>query len=328
MAMEPQSAPAEQRSGTLFNQPYQRAYIPRPLRGPPQQQYSKEKMQLANPRGLGKGLDALFADAEPASTGGEAASELPIADIEPDRNQPRREFDRQALNELADSIKEHGVLQPILVRPISGGGYRIVAGERRFRAAHLAGLTTIPAVVRSLTERETVEIALVENLQREDLNPVEEALGYRRLMEECGYTQEEAAQRVGKSRSAVANTMRLLTLPEEVLEMLKTGALTAGHAKAVLSVGGSPEEMTAAAKEIAKAGMSVRDAEKFARRRSRAPRSAKPRAKSSIATEVELSLKESLGVEVSVRYDKGRGSLTINFYSKEQLMEFANKLGK
>lgn len=281
---------------------------------------------MAKPKGLGKGLDALFADAEPSSVA-EPVDEIPMADIEPDRNQPRREFDQEALNELASSIKEHGVLQPILLKPISGGGYRIVAGERRFRAAHLAGLTSIPAVVKNLTERETIEIALVENLQRENLNPVEEALGYKRLMDECGYTQEEAAKRLGKSRSAVANTLRLLGLPEDVLELLKEGKLSAGHAKAVLSIGDA-STMSSAAGQIVSGGLSVREAEKLAQNISKKPPSSRPRPKSPIASEVELSLKESLGVEVSVKYDKGKGTLSVNFYSKEQLIEFANKLGR
>ena len=184
-------------------------------------------------RGLGKGLDALFVDNAVESES--RVNTLPIAEVEPNRDQPRKEFDQEALEELAASIAEHGVLQPILVRPVSGG-YQIVAGERRWRAARLAGLVEIPAVIKEMTDQEVGQAALVENLQREDLNPVEEALGYHQLMEQFGMTQEQVAKKVAKSRPAVANAVRLLGLPEEVLAFLRAGSLTAGHAKALLSL--------------------------------------------------------------------------------------------
>ena len=184
-------------------------------------------------RGLGKGLDALFVDNAVESES--RVNALPIAEVEPNRDQPRKEFDQEALEELAASIAEHGVLQPILVRPVSGG-YQIVAGERRWRAARLAGLVEIPAVIKEMTDQEVGQAALVENLQREDLNPVEEALGYHQLMEQFGMTQEQVAKKVSKSRPAVANAVRLLGLPEEVLAFLRAGSLTAGHAKALLSL--------------------------------------------------------------------------------------------
>ena len=172
-------------------------------------------------RGLGKGLDALFVDNAVESES--RVNTLPIAEVEPNRDQPRKEFDQEALEELAASIAEHGVLQPILVRPVSGG-YQIVAGERRWRAARLAGLVEIPAVIKEMTDQEVGQAALVENLQREDLNPVEEALGYHQLMEQFGMTQEQVAKKVSKSRPAVANAVRLLGLPEEVLAFLRAGS--------------------------------------------------------------------------------------------------------
>lgn len=274
---------------------------------------------------LGKGLDALFAD-----TTGEAenASELSVNDITPDRNQPRHAFDDAALEELAASIREHGVLQPILVRPIPEGGYRIVAGERRWRAAKKAGLSMIPALVRPLTESDAVAIALIENLQREDLNPVEEARGYKRLIDEFMLTQEQAADRVGKSRPTVANALRLLSLPDDAIELLEKGKLSAGHAKAVLSA--LPERMSELARQIAAEGLSVRAAEKLCSQKSKPdkPEERQPKPADPTAKEVELSLAEALGVEVKVRYEDGRGTLSVGFYSKEQLYDFANRLGK
>lgn len=279
----------------------------------------------AQKRGLGRGLDALFA--ENSSFEGESASatEIRLSEIFPDRNQPRSEFDEQALEELASSITNHGVLQPIVVRPCEEG-YKIVAGERRWRAARLAGLSTIPAIIRDFSDSEAAEIALVENLQRENLNPVEEAEGYRGLMERCGYTQEQAAQRVGKSRSSVTNSLRILTLPEQVLDLLKKGRITAGHAKAILSLPNSQKQVEAA-NLIARESLSVRDAEKRFSKPPKQETLSLPKAKSTVAQEVELSLKQTLGVEVNVDYNEGRGKLTVSFYSKEQLFEFANKLG-
>lgn len=212
-------------------------------------------------RGLGRGLDALFVD-NASETENKNGIQLKISEISPNRNQPRSYFDEAALEELSQSIKEHGVLQPIMVRPLGEGGYQIVAGERRWRASRLAGLTVIPAIVRDLSDEQVVEIALVENLQRENLNPIEEAEGYRDLMERCNLTQEKAAERVGRSRSAVANSLRLLTLPESVVGLLKNGSITTGHAKAVLSLP-DKESREAAAKQIAEANLSVREAEKL-----------------------------------------------------------------
>ena len=274
--------------------------------------------------GLGRGLSSLFE--ETTASGGESTATLRIADISPDREQPRKSFDDEALSELAASIEKHGVLQPIVVRPVPVGGYKIVAGERRWRAARLAGLKEIPAVVREISDNEAMELALIENLQREDLDPVEEALGYRQLMEKCNYTQETAAKTIGKSRSAVANSLRLLKLPPEALEFLRKGMLTAGHAKAILSIE-DPALQLEAAMRIAQTGMSVRDAEALCRRLAKGPRKKKEVLPPALPAEVELSLREATGNEVRVQYKEGKGVLHVHFYSDDQLRAFANLLG-
>lgn len=277
--------------------------------------------------GLGKGLDALFVDNDTSFGEVGPATELHISEIEPDRDQPRHDFDEELLAELADSISQHGVIQPILVRPLPEGGYRIVAGERRWRASHLANKATIPAIVRNFSEMEARAIALIENLQREDLNPVEEALGYRQLMELGGLTQEQVAQQVGKSRPAVANAVRLLSLPDDVIELLREGKITAGHAKAILSLSGD-KLRSDVAHRVAQDGLTVRQAERIAQRPVTQQAISLPKSKDIVAAEVELSLQNALGVEVRVQYNEGRGTLSVDFYSKEQLFEFANKLGK
>ena len=281
---------------------------------------------MAKKGGLGRGLDILFQDT--GSGGGEeSAAALPLSEIEPDKGQPRKKFDEEALGELASSIAEHGVLQPIVVRPSPTGGYIIVAGERRWRAARLAGLTEIPAVVREISDAQAMELALIENLQREDLDPVEQAMGYRELMERCGYTQEAAASRLSKSRSAVANSLRLLNLPDSVLELLRAGRLSPGHAKAILSL---PEaaDREAAAHAIVRDGLNVRGAEALCRRMLKKPRVRQTPARPPLPCEVELSLREALGTEIRVQYKDGKGSLQVSFYSDEQLKAFANLLGK
>lgn len=280
-------------------------------------------------RGLGRGLDSLFAD-----TGGGPVQDqtgevntLPLREIEPDKEQPRKTFEPEALAELAKSIEEHGVLQPILVRPNPAGGYRILAGERRWRAARQAGLREIPAIVRNVSDTEAIEIALIENLQREDLDPIEEAMGFRQLMERCGYTQEQAAKRLSKSRSAVANSLRLLSLPEDVVNLLKNGALSTGHAKAILSISNAARQSEAAAL-IIKDNLNVREAEAVCKKLQKEPQSKrKNKARPAIAAEVEISLREALGTEVKVDYEQGKGNLQIGFYSDEQLRAFANLLG-
>ena len=272
--------------------------------------------------GLGRGLGSLFED---TATGAESTTTLNIADISPDREQPRKSFDDEALAELAASIEKHGVLQPIVVRPVPTGGYKIVAGERRWRAARLAGLKEMPAIVKEITDAEAMELALIENLQREDLDPVEEALGYRQLMDRCSYTQETAAKTLGKSRSAVANSLRILKLPAEAIEMLRSGSLSAGHAKAILSLEDVAAQLEAA-KRIVEKRLNVREAEALCRRLSREPRK-KTKETPPLPTEVELALREATGNEVRVSYKEGKGVLHVHFYSDEQLRAFANLLG-
>ncbi len=276
---------------------------------------------MAKLGGLGKGLDALFVDNSAVSGG---TSELDLSQIEPDRSQPRKSFDPEALAELAASIKEHGVLQPILVRP-SGSSYVIVAGERRWRAARQAGLTRVPVLIKDLTDQESLSVAMVENLQREDLNPVEEAQGYRNLAEATGWTQEEISRRVGKSRSAVANSMRMLSLPDSVLALLRDGKITAGHAKAILAIADDKTREEVAAL-VAKKGLTVRQAEKMTRRKPVQETIKLPPSKDNTGNEVALALQNALGVEVRVKYNDGRGTLSLDFYSKDQLLDFANRL--
>ena len=206
--------------------------------------------------GLGRGLESLFEETA-RDVGGGGVETLPLREIEPDKDQPRKSFSDESLAELAASITEHGVLQPITVRSAPSGGYKIIAGERRWRAARLAGLTEVPVVIKDVTESEAMELALIENLQREDLDPVEEAFGYRQLMDRCGLTQEQAAKKLGKSRSAVANSLRLLNLPEKALEWLQKGALSTGHAKVILGLEDQEKQLAAAA-AVVENGLNVR----------------------------------------------------------------------
>ena len=279
--------------------------------------------------GLGRGLESLFEDAAPSFESSAGVQTLPLREIEPDPNQPRKNFEPESLAELANSIAEHGLLQPIAVRPRFGSGYTIIAGERRWRACRMAGLTEVPVIIREVTDEEAMELALIENLQREDLDPVEEACGIRELMTRCSLTQEQAAQRLGKSRSALANSLRLLHLPEQLLEMLRTGALSTGHAKVLLSLP-SPEMQIEAARMIVENSLNVRQAEALCRKLLKEkPRPApEPALRESLPAEVEASLKEVLGNEVSVAYHEGKGKLTVHFYSDEQLRAFANLLGR
>ena len=270
---------------------------------------------MAKKGGLGRGLEALFTD-NAADTQG--AVELRISEIEPNRSQPRHDFDQQALEELSDSIAKHGVLQPLLVRPLASGGYQIVAGERRWRASRMAGLTTVPAVIREMNDRETMEAALIENLQREDLNPVEEAKGYKALMEGSRLSQEQAAGRVGRSRPAVANALRLLALPEELLKLVQGGAISAGHGRALLAISDPAAQKEAA--RAAAAGASVRELERMAKQRPKSsPPSRKPGA--SYYKEVELTLAEALGRKVRVTQRDEKGTLSLDFYSRDDLAE-------
>ncbi|MEE1125617.1 MAG: ParB/RepB/Spo0J family partition protein [Acutalibacteraceae bacterium] len=283
--------------------------------------------------GLGKGLDAIFIDNEPEESN--SSITLKISEIEPNKSQPRKEFDENALAELADSIAQHGVLQPLLVRPIADGGYQIVAGERRWRASRMAGLTEVPVVIRELTDSETMELALIENLQREDLSPVEEAMGYKQLMEDYGFSQEQVSKTVGKSRPSVANALRLLNLPEEILYLVNTGKISSGHGRTLLAFK-NPDDMLKSAKLCVDEEISVRELERMAKKsnqefesRGNEEKPAKKEKRLSYYDEVELSLNEHLGRKVNVTGDnQNKGVLEIEFYSKEDLFELARILGK
>ncbi|MGI5895377.1 MAG: ParB/RepB/Spo0J family partition protein [Oscillospiraceae bacterium] len=285
---------------------------------------------MAKQRGLGKGLEALFADNNTDETQG--AVTLKIGEIEPNREQPRKRFEEEALTQLAESIRTHGVIQPLLVRPLAGGGYQLVAGERRWRAARMAGLTEVPVVVKDLSEQETMEIALIENLQREDLNPIEEALGYQELMDAYGFTQEQVAKRVGKSRSAVANALRLIGLPEEVRPLLESGSLSAGHARALLALEDKAQMVETARLAVDK-GLSVRELEKRAKTAKTGSKTAgesraaqNPFSRDSYYDEMELALKEALHRKVKIASEGEKGTLQIEFYSREELRDLAARL--
>lgn len=277
---------------------------------------------MARLKGLGMGMDALFLENDNEST---RAQTLKITEISPNKSQPRRDFDDEALEALADSIRRHGVLQPILVRPMKDGGYQIVAGERRWRASRLAGLDEVPVYIRELDDKQTAQLALVENLQREDLNPIEEALGYKSLMESTGATQEEIAKTVGKSRSAVANSLRLLGLSDKILEYVKNGDVSPGHARALLQLD-DPEMQQELAQKIKRGELTVRQTEELAKKE-RVKKPKQPKIRESIYHEVELSLKETVGRVCSVKENRsGGGVFSVEFYDKEDLMAIARLL--
>lgn len=276
-------------------------------------------------KNLGSGLDFLFSD---NTSDVQVKKTLRTSEIEPNRDQPRKVFSDEAIQALADSIREHGMLQPILVRPI-GGGYQIVAGERRWRAARMLGLDEVPVNIRELSDLETMQIAIIENLQRENLNPVEEAAGYNDLIEKYGMTQEKVAKMVGRSRSAVANSVRLLALPERVLKMVENGDISAGHARALLAF--EDEEMLiATALKAADGGLTVRQVEKAAQKASEGDTTAAKSNKKidNYFVEMELSLHERLGRKVKVDYGKNKGALILEFYDKDDLAALAEKLAK
>ncbi len=284
-------------------------------------------MAKAKLGGLGKGLDALFVDNDTKDSGNMM---LRLSSIEPNKEQPRKQFDEDALMELADSIRQHGVIQPLLVRPLDNGMYQLVAGERRWRASRMAGLMEVPVVIRDLSDHEAMEIALIENLQRKDLNVIEEALGYQQLMEKYSMTQEKVAERVGKSRPAVANALRLLNLPEQVIDMLKSGEVTAGHARALLKLD-DEDEIIDIAKKIQKGRYSVRDVEKLtSKKKEEKPAEEKPAVspwENNFFKEMELALATELGRKVKVTVkDKGNGSIELDFLSKEDLADIAARL--
>ena len=277
--------------------------------------------------GLGKGLDALLMDNAVEEISPSSAVKLRIMDIEPNRDQPRKNFTDEALSELADSIAKYGVLQPLLVRPIGDSGYQLIAGERRWRAARIAGLTEVPVVIREMTDEEAAALALIENLQREDLNPVEEAFGFRKLMDDFSLTQEEAAEKVGKSRPTVANALRLLKLPAEVLELVRDGKISAGHARALLAF---PDEMQIleVAKLIVEKGISVRETERLAKQAAKPKKeSGKSARRAAFYDEVELTLTQALCRKIKIQNGKNdTGTLEIAFNSKEDLERIAHAL--
>ena len=278
--------------------------------------------------GLGKGLDAIFMEND--TEGGNNTVTLKISEIEPNRDQPRKNFNEESLRELADSIAIHGIIQPLIVRPIPGGGYQLVAGERRWRAGRMAGVSEVPVIIREMTDSEVTQLALIENLQREDLNSVEEALGYKSLIDNHGFTQDEVARVVGKSRPAIANSLRLLNLPNEILQMLKDCEISAGHARALLAFN-DEETMIKTAKAIVSQDLTVRDIERLAKKKNSENRNKpeKPRVKRApIYDEVELSLNEHLSRRVKVLNEKeNKGTLEIEFYSEDDLLRLAQILG-
>ena len=273
--------------------------------------------------GLGRGLESLFNE---NATDSDGAVKLNINDIEPNREQPRKDFDETALSELAESISQHGLIQPIVVKPTAQGRYSIIAGERRWRACRMAGLNEVPVIIKDADEQTLMEIALIENLQREDLNAVEEALGYRSLIDSFALTQDEVAKKMGKSRSAVTNALRLLALNENELEALRRGTITAGHARALLSC--DDEEARAKMLLAAADGASVRELERLAAAAKKKPAAKKAETKKpTFYSEVELSLRDSLHRRVKITpAGNGKGTITLEFFNDAELSEFAKKL--
>ena len=284
---------------------------------------------MASQKGLGKGLGALLGDFSEEPAEKSAYQLLPIYKVEPNPDQPRQDFDEAELQALSESISEHGIIQPLAVRELKSGYYQIIAGERRWRAARLAGLAEVPAVIIEADDRKVMELALIENLQRQDLNPVEEAQGYQSLMRDYGLTQEEAAARVGKSRPAVANALRLLGLSPEVLEKVRSGDLSAGHARAVLSLK-TPKKQLEAAQKIIALGLSVRQAELLCRNMSKeaVPQKETPVMKINYVAECEKQLSKHLGRGVKIVNGKRKGRFELEFYGQEDLQVLLDTLMK
>ncbi len=281
---------------------------------------------MANNKGLGKGLGALLGDFEEPIASNTPYKLLPIHKVEPNPDQPRRDFDEEELQALSESIQIHGIIQPLTVREMTSGYFQIIAGERRWRAARMANLSEVPAVVVEADDRKAMELALIENLQRQDLNPVEEAMGYQSLMEEYGMTQEEAAGRVGKSRPSVANALRLLHLCPEVLEKVRTGALSAGHARAVLTIQ-DPRKQQQAAQKIIALGLSVRQAELLCKNMTRIPvEKVEIPLRVDYIAECEKSLSKHLGRGVKIINGKRKGKFELEFYGQEDLQVLLDTL--
>ncbi len=290
--------------------------------------------EKSNKRGLGAGLGALFGE-DSLQESSSGAVNVPISKVEPRADQPRSVFNEEALQELSDSIAQFGVIQPITVRKLDSGYYQIIAGERRWRAARLAGLREVPIRIIEADDKRAMELALVENLQREDLNPIEEAKGYRTLMQEYGMTQEEASQSVGKSRPAVANALRLLNLSPPVMQMVEAGRLSAGHARAILSLRADVEQLSLS-ERIIKDGLSVRQAEAVASKMLKEPKSPENTSKGSeikvdYMAEIEKRLTAALGRKVGIKDSKGTGKIELSFYGsddREILIDRLLSLGK
>lgn len=276
--------------------------------------------------GLGRGLDSLFLSSEQQISDA-SASTVKLSDIDVDPYQPRKTFANESLEQLSRSIIEHGVLQPIVLMPNGIGRYTIIAGERRFRAARMAGLTEIPAIVKDVSTQSAKEIALIENLQREDLDAVEVALGYKSLMESFNLTQDEISKKLSIPRSSIANSLRILNLPQDILQMVKEDKISLGHAKVILSVQDEEKQMELA-RQTAEKQLSVRQCELLAKQLQKVPKQPKNPNVPSIVKEVEIALAEMHGTPVKITYKDGKGSLNITFNSQEQLMELANLLEK
>ena len=279
--------------------------------------------------GLGRGLDALFADNSVEENSSASAVKLSLNEIEPNKDQPRKTFDEKALSELADSIAQHGVIQPLLVRPMPDGSYQLVAGERRWRAARRAGLSEVPVVIREMSDSEMMELALIENLQREDLNPIEEAEGLQQLIHTYGLTQETAAARVGRSRPAIANALRLLSLPTPILELTRDGKISAGHARALLSLN-DEEKMVEIADQILKKEIPVREVARLAKAAAKEKKQPEnhPLRRDTFYDEVELALTNSLGRRIKVNLNKkeNRGTIEIEFFDQNDLTDLSRLL--
>ncbi len=283
---------------------------------------------MASQKGLGKGLGALLGDFMDETPEKSPYQLLPLHKVEPNRSQPRQDFDEEELQALSESIRVHGVIQPLTVRELENGYYQIIAGERRWRAARMAGLSEIPAVIIEADDRKTMELALIENLQRQDLNPVEEAMGYQTLIAEYGLTQEDTAARVGKSRPAVANALRLLNLCDEVLEQVRSGSLSAGHARAILSLK-TEKQQKEAAQKITALGLSVRQAELLCKNMTRETRPAAPhQLRIDYIGECEKSLSKQLGRGVKIVNGKRKGRFELEFYGPEDLQNLLDALMK
>ena len=284
---------------------------------------------MAKKTGLGRGLDSLFLDNTVDLEDNKPTTTLRLNEIEPNKEQPRKTFDQKALAELSSSIQRNGVLQPLLVRPMADGTYQLVAGERRWRASRMAGLTEVPVIIKEMSDEQAMEIALIENLQREDLNPIEEAEGIQLLIDRYKLTQEEASARIGRSRPAIANALRLLNLPEEVRDLAKEGKISAGHARALLAFE-KQSDIIQIADDIIKNSLSVRDIEKLAKSAAnKKDGNLKTRRKSKrdiFYDEVELALSDALGRKVKVFETKNGGTIEIEFFNKEDLEKLAGQL--